>query len=309
MATILNLDKRLEAVVELCDTSKVIADVGCDHGLVTAELILQDKAQKVVASEISVDCLNKAINLCNRINILPFVSFREGNGFEKITKYDKVDQAVIAGMGGQKIIDILENKPPKLWNFVLQPMSEVVELRKYLLLHKFRFVVDKLIKIDDKYYNVMKVAHGKQKLSDLEIRFGFSNFRENYQVLYEYLQQKYAKLFALKQKYGRLNDQNEEEFMYVQQALLLFEQDEKSATKQEQNTPAENKQDDDKSSAEIENNKTLANEQDTQQNEQTIERDTQKVEQENVDKKETISFSLEQFDEPYDEIQPQNKKR
>ena len=69
----------------------------------------------------------------------------------------------------------------------------------------------------------MKVSRGKQRLSDLEIRFGFSNFRENYQVLYEYLQEKNEKLTKLKEKFGVLNELNEEELYYVKQALILFE--------------------------------------------------------------------------------------
>lgn len=223
MSTILNLDKRLETVVSLCDKHKVIADIGCDHGLVTAELILQEKAERVISTEISLDCLNKAINLANKINILPFISFRECDGFKLVTKYDKVNQAVIAGMGGKKIIEIMEHKPRKLWNFVLQPMSEVVELRKYLLANHYRFIIDKLIYQEGKYYNVIKVGKGKQKMSELELQFGFSNFRENYEVLYQYLKEKQTKLTTLKEKFGLLNDENEQMLIYVNEALALFE--------------------------------------------------------------------------------------
>lgn len=223
MSTILNLDKRLETIVNLCDKHKVIADIGCDHGLVTAELILQEKAERVVSTEISPECLNKAINLANKINILPFISFRECDGFKLVTKYDKVNQAVIAGMGGKKIIEIMKHKPKKLWNFVLQPMSDVVELRRYLLSHHYRFIIDKLLYIDGKYYNVIKVGKGKQKMSELEIQFGFSNFRENYEVLYKYLKEKQEKLTTLKDKFGMLNDENEQMLIYVNEALALFE--------------------------------------------------------------------------------------
>lgn len=230
MATILNLDKRLETIVSLCDKHKVIADIGCDHGLVTAELILEEKADKVVSTEISKECLNKAIMLANKINILPFVSFRECDGFNLVTKHDKVEQAVIAGMGGQKIIDIMEKKPRKLWNFVLQPMSEVPQLRRYLLENKYRFIIDKLIYEDGKYYNIIKVAKGKQKLSELEIEFGFSNFRENYEVLYQYLKEKHDKLQPLKDKYHMLNEENERLLNLVNEALKLFEVEDKVDT-------------------------------------------------------------------------------
>lgn len=236
MATILNLDKRLETIVSLCDRHKVIADVGCDHGLVTAELILQEKAEKVVSTEISKECLNKAIMLANKINILPFISFRECDGFALVTKHDKVEQAVIAGMGGKKIIEIMQNKPKKLWNFVLQPMSDVVELRKFLLANKYRFVIDKLIYDNGKYYNVIKVSKGKQKMSDLEIEFGFSNFRENYEVLYQYLKEKHDKLQPLKDKYMMLNEENERFLALVNEALKLFEPEtEQGEQKVEQN--------------------------------------------------------------------------
>ena len=224
MATILNLDKRLETIVDLCDNCKVIADIGCDHGLVTAELVLQNKADLVVSTEISRECLNKAIMLADKINILPFISFRECDGFKLVTRYDKVEQAVIAGMGGKKIIDIMEHKPPKLWNFVLQPMSDVIELRKFLIQNRYKILVDKLIKQGDKYYNVIKVCKGKQKISDLEVYFGITNFRENYKVFYEYLTEQKEKLMVFKNKFGELSLKNEEALNYINQALSLFEQ-------------------------------------------------------------------------------------
>ncbi|MBO7508206.1 MAG: tRNA (adenine(22)-N(1))-methyltransferase TrmK, partial [Clostridia bacterium] len=99
MASVLNLSKRLEAIVNVCPDGRTVADIGCDHGYVTAELILEDKVNKVIATEKSPECLNKAVYLASSINILPFISFRQGDGFGPITKYDKLDYAIIAGMG------------------------------------------------------------------------------------------------------------------------------------------------------------------------------------------------------------------
>lgn len=237
MATILNLSERMEAILDLCDVKKVIADIGCDHGYISAELILQNKAERVIATDISLDCLNKAINLANTINILPFISFREGNGFQYITKHDKVQQAVIAGVGGEEIINIMLEKPRKLWNFVLQPMSDVIALRKFLLANRFKILVDKLIKEGDKYYNVIKVTYGRQSLTELEIYFGLTNFRENYKVFYEYLMENKAKFDELKSKYGELNFKKEEEYRNILEALSLFEQPEEETPPAESATP------------------------------------------------------------------------
>lgn len=224
MATILNLSPRLEAIVNLCDKVKVIADIGCDHGYISAELVLQERADKVIATDISAKCLNKAILLCDSMNIAYFVSFREGDGFEVITKRDKVKQAVIAGMGGREIISILEKRPKKLFDFVLQPQSDIVLLRQYLVENGFDFVVDTLVKENNKYYNVIKVTKAKKakEYNPLEIYFGKTNFRENYQMFYEYLVERFLALYKLKYKFGELNRKNEEEWYYVNEALKLF---------------------------------------------------------------------------------------
>ena len=225
MAGILNLSPRLEAIVDLCPKSKIIADIGCDHGLVMAELILEKKTNKVIATEKSEHCLNKAILLADSINISNFVSFRLGDGFEATTRYDDIRLAVIAGMGGDEIIHILESKPAKLFDFVLQPMKDTPLLREYLISHGFKILVDKMIKEDDKFYNVIRVTRGNDTLSELEIYFGRTNFTENYVVLYEYLSKRQVQLANLKDQVGELAAKVQQEYDYVNEALQLFESD------------------------------------------------------------------------------------
>lgn len=223
MASILNIGERLEAIVDLCPTANIIADIGCDHGYVTSELVLESKAKMVIATEKSEACILKAVSLADSINISPFISFRVGDGFDAVTKYDKIDCAVIAGMGGMEIINILEHRPRKLHNFVLQPMSDTLALRQYLIQNNLQIVVDKLVKERDKFYNLISVTSGKNKLADLEIYFGRSNFSDNYQVFYEYLMERRQKLVDFKAEVGELSSKLETELEYVDSALSLFE--------------------------------------------------------------------------------------
>ena len=223
MASILNIGERLEAIVDLCPTVKKIADIGCDHGYVTCELILQSKAEMVVASEKSAECLNKAVTLADSINIMPFISFRQGDGFEAITKYDKLNCAIIAGMGGMEIIKILSKRPKKLYDFILQPQSDVILLRQYLVANKFNIEVDKLVKEGNKYYNVLKVSKGKCNLADLELYFGKTNFTDNYVVFYDYLINRQKKLLDFKASCGGLSSKLQQELDYVNSAISLFE--------------------------------------------------------------------------------------
>ena len=224
MASVLKIGERLEAVVDLCPQSQKVADIGCDHGFVSAELILEDKAEYIVATEKSKECLNKAILLADAINISDFISFREGDGFDALTKYDKVNCAIIAGMGGQEIIKILENRPRRLYNFVLQPMKDVPMLRAYLNQSGFKIEVDKIVKENGKFYDVIKTTRGWEELADLEIYFGKTNFTENYEVFYEYLTERQKKLMDLKAEVGELSRKLTAELNNIEQALSLFEQ-------------------------------------------------------------------------------------
>lgn len=224
MASVLNLSPRLETVVELCPKAKVIADIGCDHGLVTAELILQNKTETVIATEKSAQCLNKAVSLADSINILQFVSFREGDGFEPTTKHDKIKFAIIAGMGGDEIIKILEKRPKKLFDFVLQPMKDTPKLREYLVLHGFKILVDKLVKEENRYYDVIRVTKGKDSLNELELTFGKTNFTDNYEVFYDYLLNRQKQLADFKAQVGGLATKLQIEYNQIEQALSLFEE-------------------------------------------------------------------------------------
>ena len=224
MASVLNLGERLEAIVDLCPQAHRIADIGCDHGFVSAELILEDKAEYVVATEKSKECLNKAILLADAINISDFISFREGDGFDAITKYDKLNCAIIAGMGGAEIIKILEGRPRRLYDFVLQPMKDVPMLRAYLNQSGFKIEVDKLVKENGKFYDVIKTTRGWENLADLEIYFGKTNFTENYEVFYEYLSERQKKLLDMKAQVGELSHKLSTELDNIEQALSLFEQ-------------------------------------------------------------------------------------
>lgn len=223
MSTLLNLSTRLENIVNLCDNVSTIADIGCDHGYVSAELILSNKCNRVVAIDISERSLNKAIRFCDSLNINNYISFRQGDGFNVIFKSDKVKQAVIAGMGGMEIIKILENKKINLTNFVLQPMRDVVKLREYLIDNHYKILYDYLIFEDGIYYNIIKVKKGRNNLKPMEVYFGKDNFDWNTEVFKEYLLNEKQKLEDLSKKINGLTKSNEAHLLYIEAGLTYLE--------------------------------------------------------------------------------------
>ena len=227
MSTLLNLSLRLEKIIDLCDNVKTIADIGCDHGYVSAELILSNRCEKVVATDISAPSLNKAIMFCDSLNIKNYISFRQGDGFSVIYKADKVKQAIIAGLGGMEIIKILEEKQLKLKNFILNPMRDVVKLREYLIENNYKIVNDFLVYEDGIYYNIIKVKKAglfsNNKLKPLEIYFGKDNFDSNLEVFKNYLYYEKEKLEELNDKINGLTKANEAHLIYIDAALTYIE--------------------------------------------------------------------------------------
>lgn len=223
MSTLLNLSTRLENIIDLCDNVTTIADIGCDHGYVGAELILSNKCERVIATDISSKSLDKAIRFCDSLNINSYISFREGDGFAPIYKSDKVKQAIISGMGGMEIINILENKTINLKNFVLQPMRDVVKLREYLISHDYKIISDYIVFDDGIFYNLIKVKKGKSKLKPMEIYFGKDNFDWNINIFKQYLISQQQHLHSLNEKINGLTQANQSHLTYVEAALVLVE--------------------------------------------------------------------------------------
>ena len=173
------LSYRLNEIVKLCGRAKRIADVGCDHGKVLAELAKRKTTQFLIASDISAPSVDKARVLLESMNYKNY-SVRVGNGFSTLTEQDNLDMVVVAGMGGFEIIEILKASPITLTNLVLQPQNNVVKLRQYLNDNNFYIVTDKVVNDKGKFYNILKVkkSETKQRLSVRAIKYGKSNISD-----------------------------------------------------------------------------------------------------------------------------------
>ena len=154
------LSNRLNTLLELCPSSNIYADIGCDHGYITLNLLQCNKAKKVFAIDIHPDSLLKAYILLKDNNLLDKAEFLVSDGFKALSQENRnlIDCAIIAGMGGQEIIKILNiYQPSKL---VLQPMKNSFELRQYLQENGYFINKDFIIKDKDKFYDFIYCYKG-----------------------------------------------------------------------------------------------------------------------------------------------------
>ena len=166
------MTERLKIIFDNIPACSVFADIGCDHGYVSKAMLVSGKAKKVVASDVSAKCLQKAESVLkeniDRGNAKCVVS----NGFEKI---EFCDCALIAGMGGEEITDIMLKAKFLPETLVLQPMKNCDKVRLCAVKAGYKIEKDFVFKSGGKFYDLMVLVIGEDSLTEEEIEFGRTN--------------------------------------------------------------------------------------------------------------------------------------
>lgn len=152
------------------DKCDVIMDVGTDHGYIAIELIKRNLADKVIASDINKDPLNKAKLNVSLEGLSNKIELRLGGGLTPV-KEKEVNGVLIAGMGGNLIRDILENDIKKVKNMdylVLQPAQNPEVLREYLYISDYEIIDEDVCFDEGKYYEVFKIKYKENNSTKLE---------------------------------------------------------------------------------------------------------------------------------------------
>lgn len=182
--------KRIGAIATLInDKDKTVADIGADHGYLTKVLIEENRAKAVIATDISKASLEKTANLAKKYGFLDKIFLKVGDGL-KILNKGEAQIVVIAGMGGNEIIKILEENTDKTFDkFIFQPMQNTINLREYLIKHNYEIIKDFIVKDRKKFYNtiVARFSTNKQNLSKKQIEFGLTNLDLKGNDFIEYL--------------------------------------------------------------------------------------------------------------------------
>ena len=184
---------RIDEIVSAIPVSDVFADVGCDHGYVSKEMLRRRKCRFAVASDISGKCLEKARKLLSREIEQNRAACIVSDGLKEIPSADTV---LIAGMGGEEIVSILKGAEKLPENLVLQPMKNCDKTRRFALSAGYRTVKDYVFYSDGKYYNLIVLKKGEDSLSEEEIEFGRTNLENPSEDFKKMLIEKAEKLTA-----------------------------------------------------------------------------------------------------------------
>ena len=156
----IKLDNRLEECARKVK-GNYICDIGTDHGYLPAYLIQSGKCEMAIASDIAEKPLEYARRTAEKYGVSEKTKLIISDGLNNIPETEPITDIVIAGMGGETIIKILENCPSGLRsrNFILQPMTKADLLRKNLYLLGFRLESETAVQDKDFIYTVMSVKY------------------------------------------------------------------------------------------------------------------------------------------------------
>ncbi len=223
----MRLSKRLEMVADFAGRDRSrgrqpgktekdpwyrVADVGTDHGYVPIALALRDPAVRAVAMDIRPGPLKRAEEHIEEYGLGDRIETRLGDGVKEL-KAGEAETVIIAGMGGELVLHILEGGR-HLWKsvdrWILSPQSEPDKVRRYLENQGFAITGEDMVEEEGKYYTVMEAVRGEllepdkagrdrglssdPELAEAGYLYGMDLIRGKNPVLMEFLKREKGKL-------------------------------------------------------------------------------------------------------------------
>lgn len=160
----MKLPKRLEQIVAMVPPCRTAADIGCDHAYVSIALRERGKAERVLACDVRPGPLEQAKANISRAGLADSIETRLGDGLQPV-QTGEAETVILAGMGGELMLRILEGREADFSRFILSPQSDIAHVREKLLQKGLQWTDEVMLRDEGKYYVVMSLCQGGSGLS------------------------------------------------------------------------------------------------------------------------------------------------
>ncbi len=167
----MRLPLRLLTIAKFIPAGSVVADIGTDHAMLPVYLINEGISEKVIAGDLNKGPLEMAERNVLEAGLADRITLRQGDGLQIISP-GEADTAVIAGMGGATIREIIENAGiavSGLKRLVLQPMNDSRQLRKWLVKNGWSIDDEDIVEEDGRLYEVICAVPGTGITGDMDL--------------------------------------------------------------------------------------------------------------------------------------------
>ncbi len=222
------LSKRLQAVADMVTKGNRIADIGTDHGYVPIYLTKNHICPSAYAMDIHEGPLKIAEKNIQKEGLSDKIITIRSDGMEQLAP-GMAESVVIAGMGGELIIDILKKRESVkgIREFILAPHRRVDLVRKYVISRGWSIAAENMVLDAGKFYPILRVVLAKKaepEYREEELRYGRILLQEKNAVLKEYLEKEYVKFSEI------LNTMKESENCSIQPIEEILELNRKGRT-------------------------------------------------------------------------------
>ena len=159
-----------------------VIDVGTDHGTIPVWLAQRGYPGRIFASDINAGPLNAAKRAAAQAGVTDRVEFLLSDGL-RLCPPESVDTIVIAGMGGDLIVKILDEAEwcmhPR-YHLILQPMTRAEVLRYWLVYNEFEILTESVAEEGNTLYQILTARFGGYTaLNDAELFCGKRSLAED----------------------------------------------------------------------------------------------------------------------------------
>ena len=155
-------EARLSAAAELVRPGEPVADIGCDHGKLTAVLAASGRYPKVIGADLRPGPLAKAEQTLEYAGCKDRAELRLGDGLSVLSP-GEVSTIVLAGVSAQTTWEIIEKAPwvsaPGGPRLVMVPATRHSDLRRWLWEHGFSLAADRPVQAAGRWYAVMAAEY------------------------------------------------------------------------------------------------------------------------------------------------------
>lgn len=198
----IELSKRLYKAAELVRPNEIVLDIGSDHAYLPIYLLQEKIVPAAIAGEVVKLPYENAMEQVSLHGLTDRISTRLGSGFDVLADGEEVGTAVICGMGGALIADIIEkgmqdHKIGYKTRLILQPNNNQAALRKLLMEQQFKIEEEVIVKENRKYNEIIVASRSSEPVdySEEDLVFGPvflekkpKEFLEKWQIRYDHNQ-------------------------------------------------------------------------------------------------------------------------
>ena len=160
----IRLNPRLSAAASMVREGMIAADVGTDHAYLPVFLVRSGRCPQCIAGDIGEGPLENARETVKEYGVEHKVRLVLSDGLD-CPEYRDAQDIVIAGMGGEMIVDILSRAPflrNRRFRLILQPMTRAEEVHRFLSENGFRLVQEQAVTDAGRVYLVLCAEYAGQ---------------------------------------------------------------------------------------------------------------------------------------------------